>query len=620
MSIKINDNVNDTAFDTQATNERFTRAANESVPSTIFQKAVVLEVINDPAAFKNQTDFEKRYTKTNVSNFTFLNRAPRNSLLVRLLNDGQGKRTQQFDLCLPFFPPHLCFPIKPGEHVWLISPAPGGEKGSVNYWMCRVPTWDDVDDINYTHEDRVHHGIPNVPGADASEEQEGEKPKSENAVDPEAFGFPNGTAEMDGFTFGTSENEYTNIVANSLAYKSFKPEPVPRLTKQPGDLVLQGSNNSSITLGTTRGFKGGWAAAHGDPGRILDINDQPLVSKKSSATAAEIPGPPAPAPPEAGEDPTLTPQPDKSKMNPAIDIVVGRGLRIRPGGTQHEETDSATELPWAAGGQSQAPTYPRVKAIVDADGHRGYKSETSKNPQCFEEDIKDNLTDHPIEGDPDFRYDAARIYITAGSNVDKDFGLADGEFVKFSEVANNKGAATEGSSVALKADNVRIIARKDPDDASPTANGSIRLIKEGAPSAATGNHEADKRAVIAIEPDGTIYIDGPKVILGGRSKVAASTGVPGDNADQVFIGEGATQHMLLGDAVIQALTVYSTMVLTAGTQIMACFTPGGSSKGNMGMPVVGGADLSNAVQTLLAAQEALISNLEAARSTVAKIK
>ena len=40
----------------------------------------------------------------------------------------------------------------------------------------------------------------------------------------------------------------TNKDAPAISY-----EPVPRISKRPGDLVLQGSNNSSIVLGTERG-------------------------------------------------------------------------------------------------------------------------------------------------------------------------------------------------------------------------------------------------------------------------------------------------------------------------------------------------------------------------------
>ena len=50
MAIDYDDNVNDLAFETKATDKAESSLAN-STPDTIFQKAVVLEVINDPDRF-----------------------------------------------------------------------------------------------------------------------------------------------------------------------------------------------------------------------------------------------------------------------------------------------------------------------------------------------------------------------------------------------------------------------------------------------------------------------------------------------------------------------------------------------------------------------------------------
>ena len=47
-----------------------------------------------------------------------------------------------------------------------------------------------------------------------------------------------------------------DIVSDSVAYKEeFIGEPVPSYSKRCGDLVLQGSNNTLISLGTDRSFK-----------------------------------------------------------------------------------------------------------------------------------------------------------------------------------------------------------------------------------------------------------------------------------------------------------------------------------------------------------------------------
>ena len=203
------------------------------------------------------------------------------------------------------------------------------------------------------------------------------------------------------------------------------------------------------------------------------------------------------------------------------------------------------------------PTYPRVKKTVvhKKKPRPGTLSETSKHPAGFMPDKTDSHTDHPIEGDPDFRYDAARVYMAADGKTDKEFGLteADGTTVKFS--VDNQVQAQDGANVVLKSDHIRIIARKDPDSGVANAvNGSIRIIKEGAPADKTGKFvpNKDKRAVIAIEPDGTIYIDGPKIIIAGREDNSEGPAAHGAG-EQLYIGKDATEPLVLGAELKSAL-------------------------------------------------------------------
>ena len=68
--------------------------------------------------------------------------------------------------------------------------------------------------------------------------------------------FPEGyTNQASNKVLGRSDS-FADIVNTSTSYQAkFQPEAVPRLVKKPGDLVIQGSNNASITLGTV-GNKG----------------------------------------------------------------------------------------------------------------------------------------------------------------------------------------------------------------------------------------------------------------------------------------------------------------------------------------------------------------------------
>ena len=147
-------------------------------PTTVVTRGVVEEVLADPGCYSDQEfaeltlllsspptaedadDPEEQVKKGKVT----LAMAPRNSILANVVSYGEGKRTLTCKLCFPFFPPHLCFPVKPGEQVWIIDECP--DAGStISYWMCRIPEPNFVDDINYTHGDRKF--TVNAPGSGA---------------------------------------------------------------------------------------------------------------------------------------------------------------------------------------------------------------------------------------------------------------------------------------------------------------------------------------------------------------------------------------------------------------------------------------------------------------------
>ena len=134
-------------------------SAASAVPSTpfILYRAVVTVVIND-VALRNDEEMNDLRERIGVGVFEagadggdveekdldnkqnyLLTNAPRNTLLVRIINDGWDKKNRKQLLCYPFFPPHLCFPIKAGEQVWIITEVAGkysnrliGFAGSLN--------------------------------------------------------------------------------------------------------------------------------------------------------------------------------------------------------------------------------------------------------------------------------------------------------------------------------------------------------------------------------------------------------------------------------------------------------------------------------------------------------
>ena len=219
----------------------------------ILYKAVVVEFLNDPSFYNKEyleeifgNDIEDEDNDPNqtrrISNKEAIVGAPRNSCVVRPISSGYDKANAPI-LAYPFFPPHLCFPVKPGEQVWLITETPDS-LGALPLWLCRVPEPLQVDDINFTHGDRK---LVAKTSLTTSEKLESES--SENVLPT----FPNGDGLSAGATslkitpgnnkettFPDQDNTYDIVVSESTSYLNFTPEEVPRLTKRPGDFVLQG--------------------------------------------------------------------------------------------------------------------------------------------------------------------------------------------------------------------------------------------------------------------------------------------------------------------------------------------------------------------------------------------
>ena len=280
-------------------------ATASQTQTNVFLRAVVVEMLNDPSYYDDE---ELLGIFNNISNQGILTGNPaappfdeeaddpvemlrylRNSLLVKIVNSGAAKADDKLTLCFPFFPPHLQLPVKAGEQVWIMSELPGQEMKYL-YWMCRITAPGFTDGINYTHLDRQI--LPAPTDVTAS--------------------FPNGDGTPSHFTLPDADS-YDQVVDGSSAEISFAPEPVPRLTRRMGDLVLQGSNNALILLSDDRG----WGA-----------EEDPAGSETSNASKSE-------------EELTRT-------FAGSIDIVAGRGRFLGdvdedPSGTAPRVIENARE-------------------------------------------------------------------------------------------------------------------------------------------------------------------------------------------------------------------------------------------------------------------------------------
>lgn len=414
-----------------------------NMPGRVMLQGVVVEMLNDLSFYSDDQLLEIFKSIANPSCLggdpslaifvpdtdspkTLRYLIPRGSLLVKIVSDGLAKASDAHHLCFPFFPPYLQLPIKSGERVWVFSDKPGQNLTNV-YWMCRVTAPGFVDDINYTHLDRSILPSP------------GETPA-----------FPNANDTADRLTIPGADG-FEDIVKNAESMSSFTVEPVPRITRRPGDLILQGSNNATILLGGDRG----WGS-----------NDAPNDSLVSNALAVN-------------EDPAKA-------LAGSIDIVTGRGRFL----SSPDEDPSGTA--------------PRI-----VENTRG-------------EQETDKYFVNPVEGDPDFVTDSSRVYVSMNTSGDENLGLTypaiDG---------TNVATVSDSPYVIVKSDEIRIVARKDSGNA---INGSIKIIKEG--------EDGTDRAVIIIQPDGSIMIDGPKISIG--------SGTTDDK--QVLIGnDSSADHLVMGE-------------------------------------------------------------------------
>jgi hypothetical protein len=495
---------------------------NSDAPSSsagsgrILYKAVVVEFLNDPAVYNSEylaetfgatgadEDPDPNVTKR-VSNQQFLLSAPRNTCVVRPVSSGYDKQNPPI-VAYPFFPPHMCFPAKPGEQVWLIAETPTG-LGELPMWLFRVPSTLQVDDINFTHDDRK---LGNVSSQSTSEKLESQEEETGKDIP----GFPNGagtaaetslkptTGNNEETAFEDQDNTYDIVVTDSVSYTNFTPEEIPRFTKRPGDLVFQGSNNTAIILGEDRG----WIP-----------EEDPSSAESSNATL--------------GYDNSIT---EKG----TIDIVAGRG-RWGKDGPIGQTTADAT-------GDDPENTQPRLIDNLRKD--EVTYVEVDKNPTGNE------LSIVIPEGDPDLVRDCSRVYVSMKTNGDYNFGISNSAVAD--TMATGFEAAIEDVDespyVVLKSDEVRLVARKDEDN---DINGSIRIVKQGT--------KDDDLATVALLPDGTIQISGSKIYIGRPGDDGGRDAGPGEGGSEPYVRYSDLKS--LWEAFMDEMSGFCDTVLTHTT-------------------------------------------------------
>ena len=419
-------------------------------------------------------------------------RAPRNSILgypigssARVsINSEEAENDTKLSLYYPFFSSHLSMPVKPGEHVFVMHT----ENPKYGYWLSRITEHLEVEDANYTHADRRYIDF-GPPDKDQEKDSKIRKPSFMNGSaiatsDPESIKSAEDlTADEDNQLQLSDIFGYESIFNENHEINSFVIEPVPRLTKRPGDLVLQGSHNSAIVLGTDRGY--------GSKNRPTEDSSNSFLEKQMPARMG------------------------------SIDIVVGRG-RL---------SNAADDPKEGSGKEQNALTRPRV--IKNA---RDF-FETDKDPStdASHEKLENRPIDIP-EGDPDFINDSARLYISMNGDVDEKLGILP-EAIPSLISEDLLASEDAGSSASVKADKVRIVSRNtgtknisEHEHKDVTVDyGDIRIIKQG-------NSDSNACSIYLLK-DGTVQISGSKIFFGRSKKNGQTSSDYGSNGP----GPGGSQ-------------------------------------------------------------------------------
>jgi hypothetical protein len=204
--------------------------------STVFYRGMVVDIINSVSGLtirnKSIEDYQKLINTPNLKSF------PRNAIVVKQISEGASKISNNEIICYPFFSSHFSMPLKPGECVWFVFENPDNQ-GPIAFWLSRVTEPGHVEDLNFTHFPRSYRQAPTEAEPGTAARSEGVPAKSDTT---QTYSWISATNDP---------NEQTETIA--FAEKVHRFEPVPRYNKRPGDLIIQGSNNSLIMLGEERG-------------------------------------------------------------------------------------------------------------------------------------------------------------------------------------------------------------------------------------------------------------------------------------------------------------------------------------------------------------------------------
>lgn len=208
-----------------------------------FRKMIVMEVISDAKSNAESEENVQRWENIRVSNIRYARFLPRNTIVAKDIGVESDP-----EFVLPFFS-HLGMPCKAGECVWVIAES---QESDMSYWLSRVVELNIADDVNHSHPGRYLDSTQN-PSATSRFGSTSDSTWFElrNGPDITHEGVRNTSSKLV-LLRGESEDIFEQLVTGSKAAEISYYEAVPRFKKRPGDVAIEGSNNTLIVLGNDR--------------------------------------------------------------------------------------------------------------------------------------------------------------------------------------------------------------------------------------------------------------------------------------------------------------------------------------------------------------------------------
>jgi hypothetical protein len=427
-----------------------------------FTKAIVTEVFSNPVDYFSRNvvfdgkeqDFTVLEFETDqveeppegltkrFSNSTMVPFVTQNSVAVRFQKEFKNVKKNSSTICLPFFPSHLSLPVKPGEYVWIYKTL-----ANEYYWMCRVSGVRQVEDANFTH-------LPRIKSLSSAHSQ------------TEDISLFYDFAPMNSKS-AAPRDIFENIAINSVAYKEeFTGEPVPRMSKKCGDLLLQGSNNAHIQLGKEKFEKASFGSSSVSTTSMTPYfsnadQDQPASTELDSSAVSDSLGD------------------SRQPAQPAIDICVFRKSRELFDLRQIIDSNKAASVAETFEGAAHAGLGSGLSAVP---GKRSSDTglryfEIEKGRESMSPDLSLDVFSQEFL-DSDIYNCVARVYMTNSAFIDSLLFTPSLEGENSSDPQDLLGLGNYGAMVALGA-NTRVVGAETVKMQNIVGQSGIQMTPQG---------------------------------------------------------------------------------------------------------------------------------------------